>query len=168
AVAYWLDRYELIVEDGNLFTGGQYTDINAVLPAKTILIFIALICAILFFVNVWRRNWMLPGISLGLLVLSAVLLGGLWPFLVQQFQVRPSEFSREEPYLERNIEATRSAYGVADGQAEPYAATVQVEAGQLAEDSASIPGIRLIDPNVVSPTFTQQQQVRGFYDFAQQ
>ena len=168
AVAYWLDRYELIVEDGNLFTGGQYTDINAVLPAKTILIFIALICAILFFVNVWRRNWMLPGISLGLLVLSAVLLGGLWPFLVQQFQVRPSEFSREEPYLERNIEATRSAYGVADVQAEPYAATVQVEAGQLAEDSASIPGIRLIDPNVVSPTFTQQQQVRGFYDFAQQ
>src|SRR5690606_9501400 len=151
AVAYWLDRYELIVEDGNLFTGGQYTDINAVLPAKTILIFIALICAVLFFVNVWRRNWMLPGISLGLLLLSAILLGGVWPFLVQQFQVNPSEESRERPYLQTNINSTRDAYGVADVEPESYAATIQTEAGQLADFAASIPGIRLIDPNIVSP-----------------
>jgi uncharacterized protein len=165
AAAYWLDRYELLISDGNLFTGAQYTDVNALLPAKTILIFIALICAILFFVNVWRRNWMLPGISLGLLVLSAILLGGVWPFLVQQFQVNPSEASRERPYLQENIDATRDAYGVADVESESYAATIQTEAGQLADFAASIPGIRLIDPNVVSPTFTQQQQVRGFYAF---
>ncbi|HSI93496.1 MAG TPA: UPF0182 family protein [Jiangellaceae bacterium] len=165
AAAYWLDRYELLISDGNLFTGAQYTDINALLPAKTILIFIALICAILFFVNVWRRNWMLPGISLGLLVLSAILLGGVWPFLVQQFQVNPSEASRERPYLQENIEATRDASAVADVEPESYAATIQTEAGQLAGFDASIPGIRLIDPNIVSPTFTQQQQVRGFYAF---
>jgi uncharacterized protein len=165
AVAYWLDRYELLISDGDLFTGAQYADVNAVLPAKTILIFIALICAVLFFVNVWRRNWMLPGISLGLLVLSAILLGGVWPFLVQQFQVNPSEASRERPYLQENIDATRDAYGVAAVETESYAATIQTEAGQLADFAASIPGIRLIDPNIVSPTFTQQQQVRGFYAF---
>jgi len=165
AVAYWLDRYELLISDGELFTGAQYADINAVLPAKTILIFIALICAVLFFVNVWRRNWMLPGISLGLLLLSAILLGGVWPFLVQQFQVNPSEESRERPYLQTNINSTRDAYGVADVEPESYAATIQTEAGQLADFAASIPGIRLIDPNIVSPTFTQQQQVRGFYAF---
>jgi uncharacterized protein len=169
AVAYWLDRFDLLIKDGSIgpaaFTGAQYADVNAVLPAKTILIFIALICAVLFFVNVWLRNWMLPGISLGLLVVSAILLSGLWPFLVQQFQVRPSEASREAPYIQNNIEATRDAYGVSDVAIENYSANVQAEAGQLADFAASIPGIRLVDPNVVSDTFTQRQQVRGFYSF---
>ncbi|HEU4541932.1 MAG TPA: UPF0182 family protein [Jiangellaceae bacterium] len=169
AAAYWLDRYNLLISDGqigqNPFTGAGYTDINALLPAKIILVFIALICAVLFFVNVWMRNWLLPGISLGLLVLSAILLGGLWPFLVQSFQVRPSELSRQQPYLQRNIDATRDAYEVADAQTLSYNATVTVEAGQLEQDAESIPGIRLVDPNVVSATFTQQQQVRGFYTF---
>ncbi|HEX6234512.1 MAG TPA: UPF0182 family protein [Jiangellaceae bacterium] len=169
AAAYRLDRYELLLKDGqigqNPFTGAGYTDINALLPAKNILVFIALICAVLFFVNVWMRNWTLPGISLGLLVLSAILLGGLWPFLVQSFQVRPSELSRQEPYLQRTIDATRDAYDVADAETTSYNARITVEARQLEEDAASIPGIRLVDPNVVSATFTQQQQVRGFYTF---
>ncbi len=171
AAAYWLDRYELLIYDGRIgqndFTGAGYTAINALLPAKIILVFIALICAVLFFVNVWMRNWTLPGISLGLLVLSAILLGGLWPFLVQSFQVRPSELTREEPYLQRNIDATRDAYDVADATTTSYNARVTVEAGQLQDDAASVPGIRLVDPNVVSATFTQQQQVRGFYQFPQ-
>jgi hypothetical protein len=96
-----------------------------------------------------------------------VLLGGLWPFLVQQFQVRPSEAGREEPYIERNIEATRAAYGVEDGNVEivQYSATTEVEAGQLEEDAATVPGIRLLDPNVVPRTYQQLQQVRGFYSF---
>ncbi|MGH8826110.1 MAG: UPF0182 family protein, partial [Jiangellaceae bacterium] len=35
AVAYWLDRYGLVIEDNRLFTGASYTDVNALLPAKT-------------------------------------------------------------------------------------------------------------------------------------
>jgi uncharacterized protein len=167
AIAYWMDRYGLVLDDNPLFTGASYTDVNAMLPAKTILIFIAGFVALLFFFNVWRRSWTLPGIGLGLMVLSAVLLGGLWPFLVQQFQVRPSEAGREEPYIERNIEATRTAYDV-EGDAVrvvPYSATTEVEAGQLEQDAATVPGIRLLDPNVVPRTFQQLQQVRGFYSF---
>lgn len=166
AVAYWFDRYGLVLDDNHLFTGASYTDVNATLPAKTILIFVALICAALFFLNVWRRNWTLPGIGLGLLALSAVLLGGLWPFMVQQFQVKPSEAGREEPYIERNIEATREAYGVADVEMQDYEATTEVTAGQLADDAGTIPGIRLMDPNIIQPAFQQLQQVRGFYSFA--
>ena len=106
------------------------------------------------------------GIGLGLLVICAVLLGGLWPFLVQQFQVRPNEPDRERPYIERNIAATREAYGVSDVDSEEYRATTEVEAGQLEEDSETIPGIRLLDPNVVPLAFQQLQQVRGFYAFS--
>ncbi|HVE27506.1 MAG TPA: UPF0182 family protein, partial [Sporichthya sp.] len=119
AVAYWLDRYGLAVHGGGFervsgWTGLRYRDVNALLPAKTILVGIALVCAALFFANVWRRTWILPGIGFGLLVLSAVLIGGVYPAIVQQFKVRPSEVTREAPYIDRNIQATRAAYGLAD------------------------------------------------------
>ena len=52
ALDYWLDRYNLTTDSGGLFTGLGYTDKNAVLPSKTILTFIAIICAVLFFANV--------------------------------------------------------------------------------------------------------------------
>lgn len=165
AVAYFLDRYGLLIGDGSLFTGAGYTDINAQLPAKWILVFVALICAIVLFVNVWRRNWMLPGIGVGLLVLSAVLLSGLWPFFVQQFQVNPTEENRERQFIGRNIEATRSAFGIDGVEVEPYSAETTPSEGQLAGDADTVPGIRLMDPNVLEPAFQQLQQVRGFYSF---
>ncbi|HEX2175773.1 MAG TPA: UPF0182 family protein [Nocardioidaceae bacterium] len=163
AVAYWMDRYGLVIADGDLITGLTYTDDNAVLPAKNILMIIAVICAVLFFANVVRRTWMLPGLGLGLLVLSAVLLGGLWPFLVQQFQVNPSEPDREAPYIGRNIEATRQAYDVANVQVSPYNARTTLNAEQLRGDAEALPGTRLLDPTLVKQAFEQLQQVRGFY-----
>ncbi|MGA9749053.1 MAG: UPF0182 family protein [Nocardioides sp.] len=163
AADYWLDRFDLTTEGGGLFTGMGYTDQNAVLPSKNILMFIALICALLFFANVLRRTWMLPTVGLALLVLSAVLLGAIWPGIVQQFQVRPSEPDREGPYIGRNIEATRTAYDVNDTEVTTYDANLSLSPDQLRTDAASIPGIRLIDPSLVSDTFEQLQQVRGYY-----
>jgi uncharacterized protein len=167
AVAYWMDRYGLVIEDGGLITGMTYTDDNAVLPAKNILMVIAVICALLFFANVVRRTWMLPGLGMGLLVLSAVLLGGLWPFLVQQFQVQPSEPDKEAPYIAMNIAATRQAYDVADVRTVPYDAETRLSAEQLRGDAEELPGTRLLDPTLVSPAFEQLQQVRGFYQVPQ-
>jgi uncharacterized membrane protein (UPF0182 family) len=163
AVAYWLDRYGLVLEDGRLFTGLSYTDDNAVLPAKNILTVIAVICAVLFFANVVRQTWLLPGLGLGLLVLSAVLLGGLFPFAVQQFQVRPSEPDKEAPYIEKNIVATRDAYGVDGVEVSEYDARTTLTTAQLAEGAEELPGTRLLDPTLVSEAFEQLQQVRGFY-----
>lgn len=170
AVAYWLDRYGLAVHGGGFervtgWTGLRYRDVNALLPAKTILVGIALICAALFFANVWRRTWMLPGIGFGLLVLSAVLIGGVYPAIVQQFKVRPSEVSRETPYIDRNIKATRDAYGLTNAKVEPYQAKTTAEAGALRANADTTASIRLLDPNIVSPTFQQQQQIRTFYSF---
>ncbi|HET8745853.1 MAG TPA: UPF0182 family protein, partial [Ramlibacter sp.] len=160
---YWLDRYDLDTAHGSRFTGMGYTDYHAVLPSKNILTFIALICAVLFFANVFRRTWMLPSVGLALLVLSAILLGVLWPGVVQQFQVSPSEPDKEAPYIARNIEATRAAFDIDDAELTPYDANVSLSADQLRADAESIPGIRLIDPSVVSDTFEQLQQVRGYY-----
>jgi uncharacterized protein len=163
AVAYWMDRYGLAIADGSLFTGISYTDAHAVIPSKNILIVIALICAVLFFVNAIRRSWLLPGIGLGLLVLSSILIGGLWPAIMQSFQVKPSEPDKEAPYIQNNIDATRDAFGLNGVKVNGYDANTDLSRGELTTAAESTPGTRLLDPTQVSPAFEQLQQVRGYY-----
>ncbi|MEP7090035.1 MAG: UPF0182 family protein, partial [Nocardioidaceae bacterium] len=163
AVDYWLGRYNLSNASGGLFTGIGFTDKQAVLPAKSILTFIALICAILFFANIFRRTWLLPSVGLALLVLSSILLGVIWPGIVQQFQVKPSEPDKEGPYIAQNIKATRLAYGIAGTKVTPYNAQLTLSRSKLQADATSIPGVRLLDPALVSDAFEQLQQVRGYY-----
>ena len=163
AVAYWLDRYGLEITDGHLLTGITYTDKHAMLPAKQILAIIALICALLFFGNVVRPTWMLPVLGLGLLVLSAILIGGIWPAIVQRFQVKPSEPDKEAPYIAMNIAATRDAYDLNNVQVQQYPGVTTDTPKQLQTKADKLPGVRLIDPRLVAPAFEQLQQVRGFY-----
>ncbi|MFC4032538.1 UPF0182 family protein [Streptomyces polygonati] len=171
AVAYWLDRYGLAVKSSSglksadNWTGLRYVDANAYLPAKTILFCIAVICALLFFATLWRRTWSLPTIGFGLMVLSAILIGGLYPAIVQKFQVQPNEAAKEAPYIQKNIDATRAAYGIAGSQVSDYTGTSKATASTLRADSADTASIRVLDPNVVSPTFQQMQQSRGYYSF---
>ena len=166
AVAYWFDRYALALKEGRLITGLSYTDVNALLPAKAILAGISIICALLFFANIIRRSWVLPAAGVSLLVISSVLIAGVYPAAIQQFQVKPSESSKEAPYIQRNIDATRAAYGLSDVDVRDYRATIETSAGQLKNDEATISNIRLLDPTVVPSTFRQLQQIKPFYSFA--
>jgi uncharacterized protein len=170
AIAYWLDRYGLAVKEGHIgradFTGLAYTDVNAVLLGRSILAIISLICAVLFFANIIRRTWLLPGVGVGLLLLSALLIGGIYPAIVQRFEVKPSEQSKEQPYIKRNIDATRAAYGIDNVQVRTYSATTEATANQLRADSDTTASIRLLDPAKVSPTFKNLQQIKSYYDFA--
>lgn len=165
AVAYWFDRYALVLKEDRLITGATYTDVNAILPAKTILAGIAIVCSILFFLNIVRRSWLLPGAGVALLVASAVLAGGIYPALVQQFQVKPSESSKEAPFIEKNIAATRAAYGIDNVEITDYQARTTATAGQLRGDAETTASIRLMDPNVISQTFRQLQQIKAYYSF---
>jgi uncharacterized membrane protein (UPF0182 family) len=165
AVAYWFDRYALALKESRLITGLTYTDVNAVLPAKAILAAIAVVCSLLFFANIIRRSWVLPAAGTALLVISSVLIAGIYPGAIQQFQVKPSESSKEAPFIQRNIDATRAAYGLDDVKVTDYEATISTSAGQLANDAATIANIRLMDPNVLSATFRQLQQIKPYYTF---
>ncbi|CAN2220002.1 COG1615 Uncharacterized conserved protein [Candidatus Nanopelagicaceae bacterium] len=165
AVAYWFDRYALALKESKLITGLTYTDVNAVLPAKAILAGIALVCALLFFANIVRRSWVLPAAGTALLVISSVLIAGLYPAAIQTFQVKPSESSKEAAFIQRNIDATRAAYGLQDVTVSDYQATLSTSAGQLTKDAATIANIRLMDPNVIAATFRQLQQIKPYYTF---
>ena len=165
AVAYWFDRYALALKESRLITGLTYTDVNATLPAKSILAAIAIICSLLFFANIVRKSWLLPAAGSALLVGSSVLIAGVYPGAVQQFQVKPSESSKEAPFIQLNIDATREAYGLSDVDVRDYQATLATNSGQLASDAATIANIRLMDPNVLSATFRQLQQIKPYYAF---
>ena len=110
AVDYWLDRFDLVTNSGSIFTGMGYTDDKAVLPAKEILAGIAIVCALLFLANIWRRTWLLPSVGVALFALSAIILGLIVPTLVQAIRVNPNVPDREGPYIKANIDATRAAY----------------------------------------------------------
>ncbi len=165
AVAYWYDRYALALKENRLITGMTFTDVNALLPAKAILSAIAVVCALLFFANIFRRSWLLPTAGTALLVVSSVLIAGIYPAAIQQFTVKPSESSKEAPFIQRNIDSTRAAYGIDGVVMQDYDATLTTNAGQLANDAATIANIRLMDPNVLSATFRQLQQIKPYYTF---
>ena len=167
AIAYWFDRYALALKENKLITGATYTDINATLPAKAILAGIAVVCALLFFANIVRKSWLLPAAGTALMVVSSVLIAGIYPGAVQQFQVKPSESSKEAPYIQRNIDATRAAYGLSDVDIQDYNATLTTTSSKLATDASTINNIRLMDPNILSSTFRQLQQIKPYYGFTE-
>lgn len=172
AAAYWLDRYELLSHTrvGKPFTGAGYTDINAVLPAKMILLAIALICAAAVFSAVVLRDLQIPAIGLVLLLLSSVIIGAAWPMLVEQISVKPNAAQKESEYIGRSITATRQAYGLTDDVVtyRNYSGDARATAAQVGADAATTSNIRLLDPTIVSPAFTQFQQGKNFYFFPDQ
>ena len=165
AGGYWIERYTLSMNEHARITGMTYTDVNAVLPTRTILAVAAILVALFFLSTIWSRSWRLPIVGLVGLLVVALLLGGLYPSLVQSLRVRPSEAQLEAPFIQRAIESTLAAYGLEETEQIPYEATTEAEPGQLRADAATVPGIRIVDPSLVSPTFRQLQGVRNYYQF---
>jgi uncharacterized membrane protein (UPF0182 family) len=168
AVAYFFDRYTLLFSNRNdKFDGATYTDLNAVLPAKLILLCIAVFCAVAFFAGAFLRNMQLPAIATVLLVLSSVLVGAAWPAVLEQFSVKPNAIEKEAESIRRNITATKQAFALTDDKVEtkPYEGKENVSLQELSDDKATVGNVRLLDPNVLGKTFTQYQQLRPFYGF---
>ena len=164
-VSLWLDQYSTAVTSGSLFTGVNYTDANAVIPGLQILALISLAVAAAFLVTAFIGQWRLSIIATALMVVSSLVLGGLYPWIVQTFQVVPNERTLEAPFLQRNIEATRTAYGLNDVEVVEYDATIVAEPGALRNDAKTTASIRILDPALVSDAFRQLEQYRQYYSF---
>jgi uncharacterized membrane protein (UPF0182 family) len=170
AFAYFLDRYELLshTRSGKPFTGAGYTDINAVLPAKMILVAIAVICAIAVFSAIVLRDLRIPAIALVLLLLSSLIVGAGWPLIVEQFSVKPNAAQKESEYIKRSITATQEAYGITDATVSYRDYGNDPTPAPTVADRATISNIRLLDPTIVGPAFTQFQQGKNVFNFPDQ
>ena len=166
AVSFWLDQFTTVTATNSLFTGANYTAVNATIPGLQIVAAISVIVSVLFFIAAVRGRWRLPIIATALLILSSLLLGTLYPWVVQRFQVDPSAKSLESTYIQRNIDATRAAYGVNDLETTQYNAVTSAQPGALKNDAETTASLRLMDPDVISPTVSQLQQLKQYYSFA--
>lgn len=163
AAGYYLERFELTLSSRGTVDGALYTDVKAQLPAINLLLIIAGVAVVLFIVNIWRRGWVLPVLAVGLWAFVALVVGTIYPAVVQRVQVEPSESSKEARYLERNIEATRAAYGLAAVEAQPFAANDELDAAALEANSEIVRNIRLWDPGTIEKAYQQLQAQRQQY-----
>ena len=165
AANYVLDRFQLVYSTRGVVDGATYTDVNAQLPALNLLIVISALAALLFFVNIRQQGWVLPLTAVGLWFLVAIVAGSVYPAVVQRFRVEPAESTREVPYIERNIEATRAAMGLAEVSVRPFAYDEQLSAEALVRNAETVRNVRLWDPDVLQQTYQRLQEVRTFYRF---
>ncbi len=165
AFQYWLGTYQLNFSERGTAVGASYTDVNAQLPALKLLAIISIISALLFLVNIQVRRLSLPIAAVGIWILTAFLAGTVWPFVVQRFSVEPQEPQRERPYIERNLEATRAAFGLDAVEETAYPALSDLTQEQLDASDSTLQNIRLWDPSVLAKAYEQLQAIRTYYQF---
>ncbi|WP_375477214.1 UPF0182 family protein [uncultured Jatrophihabitans sp.] len=174
AVAYWLDRYGLVFSQRSKFTGANYTDVHSALPAKTILFWIAVVLAIGVLASLWLRSALLPGIGFVVLLVLSILIGGIYPAIVQHLTVNPNASDKERPYIEKNILATRQAYGIVTDNGKnggsvdyvTYQANTSPQPSAITVTNTTVDNIRILDPNVISPTVSNSQKIGLPYAFS--
>ena len=163
----WLDRFKTLVESGagGRITGPGYTEANAIIPGQTILAIAAVLVAILFLVTAVVGRWRYPLIATGLLLVSAIVVGVGYPWVVNTFDVQPNERARQSEYYQRNLDMTKAAYGIEGLEKTEFTAETTAAAGQLREDAATTAQIRVMDPAIIGPTVRQLEQYRAYYQF---
>ena len=131
AVSLWLDRYKTLTTQQDRITGAGYTDVHAIIPGLEILAIAAAVVAVLFFVTAVIGRWRFPLIGTALLVVTALVVGVAYPWFVNQVQVVPNQQKLESEYYQRNIDATKAAYGIDELDKIEYNAVTTAESGQL-------------------------------------
>ena len=164
AVGYYYDRFSLNFSSRGPVDGASYTDINAQLPAINLLLLISALSAVLLVINIWQRGWVLPVTAVGLWVVVAIVMGAIYPAIIQRFRAEPEESQKEAVYIERNIEATRHALGLDEVITRPFSPDTQITVDELS-DNPSVRNIRLLDPDIVPNAFQVEQSERTFYTF---
>lgn len=162
---YSLQRFALDLATDGYRQGAGYTDVHARLPALTLLMWLSFAAAILLLFNIRRQGWALPIIAVGLWAFVAVVVGAIYPAVVQALRVNPAQNQLEAPYIKRNITATRQAFGITDVKEEGFAASSSLTSADITASAQSLDAVRLWDPELTSQTYTKLQAIRSYYTF---
>ncbi|QGG48274.1 UPF0182 family membrane protein [Heliorestis convoluta] len=163
AFGYQLDIYNLVYSPRGVVFGASYTDVHAQLPAFQILTVLAVLTALILVLSLVlkRIRWALY--SVGVLLLASLLIGQIYPNMIQRFRVEPNEFVMEKPYIDMNIEFTRLAYGLNNIEQVPFSATNNLTANDILANKDTINNIRLWDWRPLQQTYSQMQEIRLYY-----
>jgi uncharacterized membrane protein (UPF0182 family) len=167
AAGYVLQRYQLDMSTNGYVEGAGYTDVHARLPALELLFFISLFAAAILLYNVRRQGWTLPVLAIGLWAFVALVIGVIYPTVLQALKVNPAQNKLEKTYIARNIAATRTAYGLQHVQETTFPGTTTLPSSAIAADATTLLNIRLWDPNpsITQRTFQKKQNIKSYYQF---
>lgn len=168
AVRAWgfvLDQYLLSYSQRGTVMGLSYTDVNAQLLAFQLLAIIAAVCVVLFLLNIRFRGWLLPAGGVGILLVAAVVLSGVYPAVIQRLQVDPQELPREREFIARNLDMTRFGFGLDDVESSSFPADAELTDAEVVSNAPTLEALRLWDPATLQTTFQQLQEFRPYYDF---
>lgn len=153
AAGWWWGRYALVYRTGRTLTGVDDTDVRSTLPVHAILACAAVLTALTFLLTLRTRSWRWPAASVSMLVATAVAFGGIYPEILSAVRGSTIRSASEATYLQREIDATRSAYGVSDVTVRDYPSGTTPTAG-LTTAAAGAP---VLDPMLVTNGFQQLQ-----------
>lgn len=162
---YYLAQFALTRSKNGFVDGATYTDVHAHLPALRLLIVISVAAAGLFIVNIWRRGWVFPIIAVGLWGFISIVVGTIYPAVIQKFQVQPNELTKEQPYIVRNIAATRTAFGLSNISTKTFNYDASLDKAATAAARPSLDNARLYDPLPAQDAFKITQEITPFYSF---
>ncbi|HSK23562.1 MAG TPA: UPF0182 family protein [Egicoccus sp.] len=162
---YWLDRYQLLYSPRGTVTGASYTDVNAELPALYLLLGVTVIAILLVLYATRQRGFLLPGAAVGLLLVASIILQGAYPAAIQRLRVDPQELNREREYIDRNLAATRDAFGLDEVSLDTFTIANDLNQQEVDDNQVTLRNIRLWDPGVLQTTYQELQALRPYYEF---
>ena len=162
AVNYWFGRFELTRSTRGVVQGATFTDVNAQLPATSLMILVSLAVAALFLWNVWQKSWRLPVLATMLWVVVALVAGQIYPAVVQRFSVQPNVSTKEIPYIQRNIIATKNAMGLTTVKSVEVEYE-QITAADVSSDSEPLQDVRQLDPIQMRDRFVLDEGQTSYY-----
>jgi uncharacterized membrane protein (UPF0182 family) len=167
AAGYVLQRWGLVNAHDGFVDGAGYTDVHARLPAQSLLVVVSIFAAAILLFNIRRQGWTLPVLAVGIWAFVALVVGVIYPALLQALKVTPAQASLETPYIKRNIQATRAAFDLNHVKVKNFSATTSVSKADVAQSTATLSNIRLWDPDnsIALQTFDQQQRTQSYYTF---
>jgi uncharacterized protein len=166
AFGFYLDRFELLYSPHGVIVGAGYADVHARLFVLGLLVFLAAIAAVVFVIAFTRESWRMAFYSVGSLVLVYILGVLIYPALLQNFKVAPNEIGMERPFIEHHIAFTRFGYNLKNVDVRPFDVSYNLTAADIQKNGATIKNVRLWDESPLLKTFSQLQQIRTYYRFA--
>lgn len=163
--SYWLNRFELNFSTTGVVYGAGYTDINARLPFLYAGMVMGVITIAALIGSTFRNGIVLPAAAMGVWILVALVGGVIYPAGLQRLKVQPNELEREREYIDRNITATRAAFGLDKLEERPYPASPEVTQQELGDNPETVTNIRLLDVDPLLQTYNQIQTIRPLYEF---
>ncbi len=168
AAGYVLQRWSLVNASDGYVNGAGYTDVHARLPAELLLVFVSIFAAAILLFNIRRQGWTLPVLAVGIWAFVALVVGIIYPALLQALKVNPAQSSLEAPYIQRNITATRDAYNLTHVSVQKFPASTTISPSQAVINADTIDNIRQWDPDpsISLQTFQRLQGIKSYYTFA--